>query len=212
MHKSILVNLIMILGLGLDLYAQTPTVTVPNTFSSGGTISAAEMNANFQALKQAIMDEVVPIGTVISSLVAPDASKDYMSGTSSQVWAYADGTKPASASYSGAFPDLRGKFIRGLDDGLAYTGGVSDPDTGRAVGSLQADAFQGHKHTMVMNGGMTGTATAAIAPTNAAIGWSVHQSAFMGDEIDTNTSYGSPRFAGETRPVNVAVYWYIKVK
>lgn len=205
MHKSILVTLIMILGLGLDLYAQTPTVTVPNTFSSGGTISAAEMNANFQALKQAIMDEVVPIGTVISSLVAPDASKDYMSGTSSQVWAYADGSKPAAATgYTGTFPDLRGKFVRGLDDGLAFTGGISDPDTGRAVGSLQADGFQDHKHWLWMYTGAAGS-SAGLQP---GVGGVTNQSAQM---ATADLSSGT-RVSTETRPVNVAVYWYIKVK
>ncbi len=67
------------------------------------------MNQKFQALVDAVKAQVTPIGTVIASLIAPDATNDYMSGTTDRVWAFADGSNPAS-SYTGPFPDMRGNL------------------------------------------------------------------------------------------------------
>ena len=39
-------------------------------------------------------------------------------------------------------PDLRGEFVRGLDDGRGV-------DTGRVIGSAQAQSYQSHTHTML---------------------------------------------------------------
>ena len=47
-------------------------------------------------------------------------------------------------------PDLRGEFIRGLDAGRGV-------DSGRALGSFQADEIKAHTHTITTGG--TGTAS-----------------------------------------------------
>lgn len=143
----------------------------------------------------------VPLGTVISSLVAPDASNDFMTGNPQ--WALADGSLPASASsYTGLFPDLRGQFLRGMNAGR--TDARKDPDT-RTVGSQQIDAFQGHRHSMAEAWGFTGSGSNQ-APSNAG---RASVSSTNGP-IDDGTN-GAPRTASETRPGNVAVYWYVKV-
>lgn len=71
-----------------------------------------------------------------------------------------------------AVPDLRGEFLRGLDDGRGV-------DTSRALGSAQADALKSHTHnwnydivTAGASGGavnvVVGGATAVISSTGGA--------------------------------------------
>jgi len=184
-------------------FAQIPAVSVPNSFTSGQAISSSLVNADFAALVQAVKDQVEPIGSVIASFVAPDASGDYMSGTSNLVWAFADGTKPSGATgYTGPFPDMRGQFIRGMNG--TRSDGHQDPDT-RSIGVLQSDALKAHRHTLLL--------TSSAGAINTALGiqpsWAAsyaYQTTF-----EDMTGDGSV-FATETRPTNVAVYWYIKVK
>ena len=47
-------------------------------------------------------------------------------------------------------PDLRGEFIRGFDDARGV-------DSGRVMGSAQADAFKSHTHAALVNSGQLGT-------------------------------------------------------
>jgi len=194
------------LGLGLTLactgviFSQTPALPSP-VFSAGSPISAAEMNANFAALLQSL----TPIGTVIASFVPPDAGGNYMSGPTGNVWAFADGSKPSGTdAYTWVFPDMRGQFIRGMN----VSGGV-DPDI-RTVGSVQGDTFQGHAHKWINQYGgdsgpigSIGTSTSATNSDNANIGTMT----IVADGVN-----GSPRNSNETRPDNIAVYWYIKVR
>jgi len=94
-------------------------------------------------------------------------------------------------------PDLRGEFVRGLDDGRGI-------DSGRAMGSAQADAFQGHGHAIVtyntnLGGGTTpGTGQAGVNQNNASVTEAV------------TLNNGAPRLANETRPRNVAMLACIK--
>lgn len=94
-------------------------------------------------------------------------------------------------------PDLRGEFLRGLDDGRGV-------DTGRAIGSAQSDAFQGHGHAIVtyntnIGGGTTpGTGQSGVNQNNTSVTGAMP----LND--------GTPRTAGETRPRNVAMMACIK--
>lgn len=91
-------------------------------------------------------------------------------------------------------PDLRGYFTRGwVDNGTV--------DLGRAFGSTQTDAFQGHFHGGVQKdngaslaGGAGGIQT-ITGNTTAAV---------------TDGTNGTPRTAAETRPSNVALLACIK--
>jgi microcystin-dependent protein len=92
-------------------------------------------------------------------------------------------------------PDLRGEFIRGWDDGRGV-------DSGRAFGSTQTDAMQGHRHTLgrtsFLNSGIPGGGNDTTStPGNT------------GDPTSDGTN-GSPRTAAETRPRNVAILACIK--
>jgi microcystin-dependent protein len=76
-------------------------------------------------------------------------------------------------------PDLRGEWIRGFDHGRGI-------DSGRALGSIQAQSIRGHSHTMV-SAATSGTALIA-----------------SGSEIASQIG------EGETRPRNIAMYYAIK--
>jgi hypothetical protein len=94
-----------------------------------------------------------------------------------------------------ALPDLRGYFLRGMDQGAGR-----DPDGGgRSVGSFQADALAAHQHgwSHFYNG---------INDSNDAI--AIFQGGNSGElqnhhEAATNFDGGGM----ETRPQNTAVYY-----
>lgn len=105
-------------------------------------------------------------------------------------------------------PDGRSMFIRGWDDGRGV-------DTGRAIGSVQADAFRAHTHTGStstdgthshnVSTGFDASGTAAADGT-AAGSFSVTSSAGAHNHTLTIASAGG----AETRPINLAVKFYIK--
>ncbi len=101
----------------------------------------------------------------------------------------------------GAFnvPDLRGYFVRGMDNGRGV-------DSGRGFGTNQTDAFQGHRHSFRQypaNGG--GAGNTPLAQTNSAN----LNNGVVADPI-TNGTNGTPRTASETRPINIALLACIK--
>ena len=108
-------------------------------------------------------------------------------------------------------PDLRGKFVRGFDDGAG-----NDPDaasrtdsgdgtTGDEVGTLQDDAFQGHHHlSRGFSSGLGGGGSAIQYPSTAGV-----QDRGV-DQASTDSTYGTARITSETRPINVGLQYIIK--
>lgn len=84
-------------------------------------------------------------------------------------------------------PDLRGEFMRSLDDGRGVDGG-------RGLGSFQADDFKSHSHTLTLADGA---------------GW---QYPFRGTAGAVNSGFGGVAATGgaETRPRNIALLACIK--
>ena len=81
-------------------------------------------------------------------------------------------------------PELRGEFVRGLDDGRGV-------DSGRALGTAQADMFKAHTHTYNDN---------VLAGNAGAQG-----------DYPSNSSNATGSTGGtETRPRNVALLYCIK--
>lgn len=88
-------------------------------------------------------------------------------------------------------PDLRGEFIRGLDNSRGI-------DTGRALGSAQADMFEAHTHVQQY--------TASSGPDD---GYSIDGSNNPASQIATSVITGSTG-GSETRPRNIAMNFIIK--
>lgn len=117
-------------------------------------------------------------------------------------------------------PDLRGEFVRGLDDGRGV-------DSGRVIGSAQADIMKGHTHgagtlstsssgshahnTRNSSGGSGGGSYAAAGVDNVLPNTALTSS--NGDHSHTvngNTGGIDGGSGSETRPRNVALLACIK--
>jgi microcystin-dependent protein len=148
----------------------------------------------------------------INSLCPPGSVMAYLGTTAPSGWFLCDGTAPSRTTYSNLFavigttygtgngsttfnlPDLRGVFLRGLDSGKGY-------DTGRTLGSYQADIFASHTHSATRK-----------------IGFSQGAGSFHGSEWTADTGRNetiltdttTPAGGSETRPKNVAVNYIIK--
>ena len=124
-------------------------------------------------------------------------------------------------------PDYRGMFLRGVDRGrgkdpdaaareAAAPGGHSDGQ----IGTVQDDALQGHIHRWSMaEGSVGGGDNVRIGKTNNATPISMFgQSDVLSPELgytidrpDNHHEFGTVRLSIETRPVNAAVHFIIKL-
>lgn len=99
------------------------------------------------------------------------------------------GTGDGSTTFK--LPDLRGEFIRSLDNGRGI-------DTNRALGSNQLDTIISHSHSLYWSTGGTSYSDPAQASWSAATAIS-------------GTVLGSSSLSGETRPRNIAMLACIKI-
>ena len=90
-------------------------------------------------------------------------------------------------------PDLRGEFIRGLDDGRGV-------DTSRVFGSAQGDELKTHKHVLATITGSSGSLT------GYGLGSPNTSNSLTGAGIDNVQGFGGT----ETRPRNIALLYCIK--
>jgi microcystin-dependent protein len=88
-------------------------------------------------------------------------------------------------------PDLRGEFIRGVDDSRGV-------DAGRVIGTAQGQTIQSHDHTVHLKYGATLTAggTGVLSDSNGGTSFGAYSSSATGGT--------------ETRPRNVALLACIK--
>jgi len=144
------------------------------------------------------------LGNVLApSLVPPGTVQFYAANTAPAGWVKANGAALSRTTYADLFaaigttygvgdgsttfalPDLRGEFVRGWDDDRAV-------DTGRVLGSAQADELKSHTHNI--------TSTAAVFPTNG------NQAYLYGSTATPSGATGG----NETRPRNIALLAIIK--
>ena len=166
----------------------------------------------------------VPLGTIISSMLDPEAyarevgDPTQFDRTRSK-WAPADarsieGSDLAAKAERHDWPvprnsrgepvaiDLRGVFLRGLnrfDDAMgARHEAEGDPNgAGRAIGSWQPDGIRAHGHPVraARGSGAGGISSRKSGPSGT-----------PGIEVEAGMFGGA-----ETRPRNVAVYFYVKI-
>ena len=128
-------------------------------------------------------------------------------------------------------PDLRGRFLRGVDSGTGR-----DPDATQrkpanpggnsmGAGSIQGDSIQNHSHEQTPHYHMCGRYTGSMAvPTGSSTFYAVSWTSWITDFTSTSAAsanlLGASRYntksqvlAGEeSRPKNAAVTFIIKVK
>lgn len=123
-------------------------------------------------------------------------------------------------------PDLRGRFLRGVDNGTG-----NDPDAnarvasqpggslGDTVGTLQYDAFQGHAHSYAdpghshdyCSGAFPGGVAFVGLPGSLGCGQTGVSGTGISIQGPSDNGSGSPRTTIETRPINVSVNYIIKI-
>jgi microcystin-dependent protein len=184
-------------------------IAVPNQALNGWTVVSYTKAASTPATNAEVTAAIaanpgVPAGTVIS-VAMNSAPSGYLkcNGAAVSRTTYATlfsaiGTTYGVGDGSTTFnvPELRGEFVRGWDDARGI-------DSGRAIGTTQQDAFQGHYHSM---NAINGTNTGATGTTSSAQATSVTST---GAPITDGTN-GTPRTAAETRPRNVSLLYCIK--
>ena len=169
------------------------------------TVATNEAVARLDRAKAVVsMDSSgVPVGTIVASMLTP-AEFASQSGDPKEFdpsvsrWSLADGrdvtrAKFRAAALSDRVPDLRGMFLRGMNVGRRD--GKEDPDDKREVGHLQDDELKSHAHPL---------------------GFGRHGLQNGKGDVDLEIN-GSPQESTlavggkETRPRNVAVYYYVKI-
>jgi hypothetical protein len=101
----------------------------------------------------------------------------------------------------GFVPDLRGVFLRGLNQFDPYSpvpqdNSRNDTDKDRTVGSYQKDEFKKHSHNISEESSENVTAGGSALVKNS------QRSNRKTDDAGT---------VDETRPKNIAVYYYIRI-
>lgn len=170
----------------------------------------------------------------------PGTIHAFAGATAPEGWAICDGSTVSRTTYAALYaaigdnwgngdgsttfhlPDLRGRFLRGHDnaagrdvDRASRTASNSGGNTGDAVGSVQNDGIQGHNHSLVFKGvsssssnsGTVSVETQSVT-NNSTVNMNSNNEA---RSMVTNGSNGTPRISNETRPVNAAVQYIIKL-
>ena len=171
--------------------------------------------------KESVGSAGLPVGSIVSSLLVPDvfaysAGDNVKFSAQQSSWSPADGRSVAGSRYeqlanNDSAPDLRGLFLRSVNeypDGERRTDAFADPED-RMAGALQASAVQSHVHRLepypeggVDNHGSGHNARIQIEDGPAA----ANQNPRLLAGRCVNGSCGP-----ETRPKNIAVYYYLKI-
>ncbi|NEQ38787.1 MAG: tail fiber protein [Okeania sp. SIO3I5] len=169
---------------------------------------------------QPVSPAEVPIGTITAygGVVTGSDARDL----ESQGWLVCDGEEHLTRDYEELYckigvyfgtpsrpgyfrvPDLRGRFVRGVDNGTGRDPDAADRtvsatggNTGDRVGSFQEDAFKAHTHNFKV-GGQNGSGH--------------YNTVGVGSETNIQDAKMIARGGSETRPINVYVNWIIKAK
>jgi hypothetical protein len=168
----------------------------------------------------------VPVGTIVGAALSWQQLQQ-IDPRVTRNWQPADGrpvlsrSKLASLLTQGGttearVPDLRGVFLRGLNqfasDGSPIDASQADPDGNRAALSFQADAFQKHRHDFDRGGAPVVTGNPQGSGDQKRRSDVKYENGAGLMPLDPTASPGVPlRVAAETRPKNVAIYYYIRV-
>jgi microcystin-dependent protein len=197
---------------GYEWYNNVQEEIVNVILAAGGTLDGNNRAQMLAAIQQLIVSGGAPGEIVFFAKNTAPVGYLKANGAAISRGAYsalfaAIGTTFGAGDGSTTFsvPDLRGRFARGwVDDGTV--------DTGRAFGSSQTDALQGHYHSPIFNPGGGAVSSNVITTTTSSVGGgagSVLVGTVAGSPATDGTN-GTPRTAAETRPNNIALLACIK--
>jgi microcystin-dependent protein len=183
------------------------------TSLAGGSITTNTVP--LAALVDAVKQALCPPGTVVAYMgSAPPAGWLLCNGASinrndyASLYAVIGDSCGSENTAKFNLPDLRGRFLRGWDNGIGR-----DPDraariamatggfTGDKIGSIQADAFKNHTHPI--------TDTYTNSSQTSAQGGTGNTGA-TGTLEQADTTANSSTGGSETRPINAYVNYIIK--
>lgn len=174
----------------------------------------------------------VPVGTIISSFLnwtefqiitqnnAANPSGPFWSSRFSK-WAPADGRPVPTSKFSTAasqvnVPDLRAMFLRGLnsfdpnDEPAPVDPNKKDPDP-RNRGSYQVDIFAKHDHGGGNHSHETGIWNGAATTFGGPVFRFEDNNAQFRKPVKDSGTIIKPEGGAETRPKNVAIFYYIRI-
>ncbi len=151
-----------------------------------------------QKVKESLNREL-PVGTIIPSVLNPSQFFEQLENSEKSKWVLADGNNVVNSKIS-SVPDLRGMFLRGINEGRDDE--KRDPKGNRKPGDYQPDALQEHRHE-------TTALTLNWNDKSTDLGYTSKGSAHAPRARVTKVI--AAKADVETRPKNVAVYFYIKI-
>jgi hypothetical protein len=218
---------------GADFKAFTP---ITQAFKRIDPSKPASISVSFIGLGEPIsvtlegedkLANSLPVGTIIASIVNYQQFAGQVFNDAKSIWAPADGRSVANSTYGKNInpnvPDLRGQFLRGFNqfyspgEPLTIINGA-DPDTRVIINNYSYQKQQiishthnlkdpGHSHNLagIAFGNFAGDKGAALRPMG--VGAEFNPQTTKATTNITIESYGGK----ETRPNNIAVYYYIKI-
>jgi hypothetical protein len=229
MKTRLLLAILFVLFLWGNVSAETCTQSLTDQSKPSELVKCLQqMEINFEKEVQNLKLNALPIGTIVASMLEFEKFQN----VAGNAWKPADGRKISSKSKyailigNKTLPDLRGMFLRGLNQFDPATGvrldKYKDPDgSRRKAGTPQEDAtslpknkknpFKGnalsageHSHIYFKarrEGGRSGD-----------LGRAASEASTTGSAGDhTHTVLITAGGDSETRPVNTAVFYYIKI-
>ena len=238
----------------IEAFLNTEGCTDNNIAADSITASTKLLNASVNADKLAanaigtsnILDANITLAKLADSLAAffcpTGVTMAYGAASAPTGWLLCDGAAVSRATYASLFsvigishgsgdgattfhlPDYRGRFLRGVDGGVAR-----DPDrasrtamntggaTGDNVGSVQADEYKSHTHSINDSGhthtAIEGGGSGALARFQPSTVYSTSGTgtAYSGPLSSATTGITAANSGGnETRPINASVQFIIK--
>lgn len=240
-RRTMLSGISWLAGLAITGLSTFAEATQSNPEQGGQINSLAELKASFSKFREentelgervsALSQNIPPVGT-ISAFAGPidpahPLPPNFMlcDGTAMKVgenkefealWnainvTYGNGKLQRGLpmiGYDFNLPDLRGYFLRGVDDSAHR-----DPNSGRQIGSSQPADMEGHTHNVNVYLTKYSITPPGAMPEGGLRDGDPGGNYGMGPRTLTTTSYPVDSDKGkETRPLNVAVYWIIRVR